>query len=72
MSNTKKKNRCRDCVHFVLGYTSTTQEEPSQVCDYTEKRIYRADLIGVRGRVYHFSARPYHYCEHFERRNENS
>ena len=64
----KRKKRCRDCIHYVFGYTSTTQVEATRVCDRREKRIYRSDYNGVYGRIYHYAARPYHTCEYFEQK----
>lgn len=63
-----KKHFCRDCKHYVLGYSQTTQTEPRYVCDHHEKRIYRGDYTGVKGRVYHYAANPRYCCEHFEQR----
>lgn len=59
------KQCCRNCVHYVLGYTYTTQTKPKYVCNNHEKKIYRADINGVRGRVYYYSARPMFVCKHF-------
>lgn len=58
--------RCRDCIHFVLGYNRTTQVEPTYVCARQEKRIYRGDYNGVRNRKYYFAAKPFQTCENFE------
>ena len=66
----KKKNRCIDCIHYVLGYSQTTQVKPVRVCNHHEKRIYRGDYNGVVGRVYYYSAKATHTCEHFKSRNE--
>ena len=66
----KKENRCRNCVHYVLGYSQTTQVNPIYVCDHHEKRIYRGDYNGVAGRTYYYSARPNFSCEHFEKRKD--
>ena len=60
-----KKRCCRNCKHYTLGYTQTTQTNPVPVCDHHEKKIYRADISGERGRVYYYSARPMFVCEHF-------
>ena len=59
---------CRDCQYFVLGYNKTTQINPSYVCNRREKRIYRGDYNGVRGRKYFFAAVPTHCCGLFKKR----
>lgn len=64
----KKRNRCRDCIHYVLGYTRTTQEKPSYVCNNHEKRIYRGDHNGVVGRTYYYAANAGHTCKDFKQR----
>ena len=63
-----KKICCRNCIHYVLGYSKTTQTEPRPVCNHHEKRIYRGDYNGVAGRVYYYSARPMFSCNNFKSR----
>lgn len=63
----KKDKCCRYCIHYVLGYTKTTQVHPSYVCNNHEKRIYRGDYNGVRGRVYHYAANPTFCCKDFKK-----
>ena len=73
MSSSKKKTTkqcCRNCKHYVLGYTQTTQTKPIMVCNKHEKRIYRGDYNGVKGRVYYYSARPMFVCDDFSSRLE--
>lgn len=74
MSNSKKnltKPCCRNCAHYILGYSLTTQIEPVYVCDNHEKRIYRGDYNGVRGRVYHYTTRPMFVCGDFKQREDD-
>ena len=40
------------------------------VCNKHEKRIYRGDYNGVRGRVYYYSARPMFVCDDFSSKLE--
>ena len=67
----KHTRRCRDCLHFGLGYTRTTQVEPTFICKRMKKRIYRGDYNGERGREYYYSARPYHTCKNFEPKDKD-
>lgn len=68
--NKQHSCRCRDCLHLMLGYTSTTQENPTYVCALREKRIYRGDYNGVRGRKYYFVTKPHHTCKNFKPKGE--
>lgn len=61
-----KKQCCRNCKYYGLGYSQTTQTEPVYVCFHHEKRIYRGDYNGVRGRKYYYSARSNFGCVFFE------
>ena len=67
MSDSQKK-RCKDCIHFVEGYSLTTQEIPIMVCDLRPKRIYSADYNGVRDRKYFYKTKPHGWCEQFSRK----
>lgn len=64
------KRCCRNCIHYVLGYTNTKQTEQTYVCNEHVKRIYAADYQGVKGRIYHFSTRPLFVCEKFKSKYE--
>lgn len=65
-----KRDCCRYCVHYDLGYTQTTQEYPTMVCFMKPKRIYKADYAGVKGRKYHYRTSPLFCCGLFERKTE--
>lgn len=65
----EKKAKCRDCVHFVKGYSLTTQQNPVMVCALKPKRIYRGDCNGVYKRQYFYSTKPNGWCEEFSKKD---
>lgn len=70
MTDSHKKNRCKDCVHFVEGYSLTTQQSPVMVCALRPKRIYRGDHNGVYKRQYFYGTKPNGWCEKFSNKDE--
>ena len=64
------KNCCKNCVHYELGYSYTTQIYPIKVCKLKKKKIYRADYMGERGRIYYYHTTPFFNCDKYQKKDD--
>lgn len=69
---TLKENdfRCRDCVHYHKGQTSTNQKSHNfgYICDMKPKEVCNTKFTNLR--LYYTALKYGKICEHFERKED--
>lgn len=69
---TLKENdfRCRDCVHYHKGQTSTNQKSHNfgYICDMKPKEVCNTQFTNLK--LYYTALKYGKICEHFERKED--
>ncbi len=64
-----KPGRCRDCVHYIWGYATSTQQHETRVCAMKPKQV-RCDTA-LHPRQYYYITLANRTCSDFSKREDN-